>query len=88
MIYLLLNAPRSKMRLITLCYDTLVLPLAIYSELALRYGEWVFNISQATAMTILITTVLSLIVFVRSGLYQAVIRYMAAKTFGTMAIGT
>ena len=83
----ILNAPRHIKRLITLCYDTIIIPLAIYASLALRHGEVLININEKLVLTAISTTILSLLVFIRAGLYRAVIRYMATKAFGTLAIG-
>jgi FlaA1/EpsC-like NDP-sugar epimerase len=87
MINYLLNAPRPIKRLITLTYDALMIPAAIYAALALRQGVFMPSISQDTLLSVTVTTIISLIVFTRIGLYRAVIRYMATKAFGTLAIG-
>lgn len=87
MLAYLLNAPRPTKRLITMAYDAIVIPLAIYCALALRHGELIIELKQNTILAIVATTLISLGVFVRTGLYRAVIRYMAGKAFGTLAIG-
>jgi len=87
MLNYLLNAPRPTKRLITLFYDTLIIPLAIYSALALRHGELLIVITPQITTTILITTLITLGIFTRTGLYRAVIRYMASKAFSTLALG-
>ncbi len=87
MLQYLLNAPRPTKRLITLAYDALVIPLAIYASLALRHGELGIRIHEQLLFTVITTTILSLVVFTRTGLYRAVIRYMATKAFSTLAVG-
>ncbi len=87
MLHYLLNAPRPTKRLITLLYDTLMIPLAIYCALALRHGEPLISIPPQTITSILATTFITLGIFTRTGLYRAVIRYMASKAFSTMAMG-
>lgn len=87
MINYLLNAPRTSKRIITLCYDALIIPLAIYSALALRHGELLITISTQVISTALATTFITLAIFARTGLYRAVIRYMASKAFSTLAMG-
>ena len=87
MLTYLLNAPRSTKRLITLCYDTLAIPFAIYSALVLRHGELSITFDYKIFGTIAITTLITLGIFTRTGLYRAVIRYMATKAFSTLAIG-
>jgi FlaA1/EpsC-like NDP-sugar epimerase len=87
MIQYLLNAPRPIKRLITLTYDAFMIPAAIYAALALRQGVFMPAISQETLLAVTATTIISLVVFTKTGLYRAVIRYMATKAFGTLAIG-
>jgi FlaA1/EpsC-like NDP-sugar epimerase len=87
MIQYLLNAPRPIKRFITLAYDAFMIPAAIYAALALRQGVFIPAISQETLLAVTATTIISLVVFTRTGLYRAVIRYMATKAFGTLAIG-
>jgi FlaA1/EpsC-like NDP-sugar epimerase len=87
MLHYLLSAPRPTKRLITVMYDAIVIPLAIYASLALRHGEFIININDKLVLTVITTTILSLVVFTRTGLYRAVIRYMATKAFSTLAIG-
>ncbi|MEY8198244.1 MAG: nucleoside-diphosphate sugar epimerase/dehydratase [Colwellia sp.] len=87
MLNYLLNAPRPTKRLITLCYDACIIPLALYTALALRHGEWSVALNSKIYITTAITTSLTLIIFTRTGLYRAVIRYMASKAFSTLALG-
>jgi FlaA1/EpsC-like NDP-sugar epimerase len=87
MIQFLLNAPRPTKRLITLTYDAFMIPAAIYAALALRTGIFIPSISKETLFAVTATTIISLVVFTKTGLYRAVIRYMATKAFGTLAIG-
>ncbi len=87
MLSYLLNAPRHTKRLITLFYDALVIPLAIYTALALRHGELAVSINSHIMIAGLSTTLITLLIFTRIGLYRAVIRYMASKAFGTLAMG-
>lgn len=83
----LLEAPRSTKRLITLTYDSLIIPIAIYGALALRHGELLIPISTELLSTITLTTISTLIVFIRTGQYRAVIRYMAGRAFSSLALG-
>ena len=87
MLNYLLKAPRATKRLITLLYDAVIIPIAIYSALALRHGDIIVKLSNESLLAIACTTLMSLIVFTRTGLYRAVIRYMASKAFTTLAIG-
>ena len=87
MLNYLLNAPRTSKRLITFCYDTMIIPFAIYTALALRHGELLITITPQIISTALATTLITLAIFARTGLYRAVIRYMASKAFSTLALG-
>ncbi len=87
MLNYLLNAHRATKRIITLCYDAIMIPIAIYSALALRHGDFAIRLNNESIMAISITSVISLLVFTRTGLYRAVIRYMASKAFTTLAMG-
>ena len=87
MLNYLLKAPRATKRLITLCYDAAIIPIAIYSALALRHGDLVIKLNYESLLAIASTTIISLFVFTRTGLYRAVIRYMASKAFTTLAMG-
>lgn len=83
----LLEAPRNTKRLITIAYDSLIIPFAIYAALALRQGEFFIGMNQDIITTGIITTFATLLIFVKTGQYRAVIRYMAGKAFSSLAIG-
>ncbi len=87
MLQYLLSAPRPIKRLITVVYDATTIPLAVYAALALRHGEVTLHANQEVISTIVATTALTLLVFTRLGLYRAVVRYMASKAYGTLAMG-
>lgn len=87
MLSYLLNAKRSIKRLVTLCYDAIAIPLAIYAALALRHGEFLTEFSLSIAASTSITTVITLAVFIRLGFYRAVIRFMTSKAFSALGIG-
>lgn len=88
MIRYILNAPRSAKRIISISYDILAIPLAIYLALALRHGTLTPAIPSAVWISIAITALASIIIFVRLGLYRAVVRFMAEKAFGNLMIGS
>jgi len=75
MLKLLLDAPRTTKRAVTLIYDTLGISLAFFGALYMRTGELA---PQGTDLTVLILTItVSLIAFIKLGLYRAVLRYMS-----------
>ncbi len=87
MLNYLLNASRHTKRVITLSYDALILPIAIYTALALRHGDVRVTIDQQMIVATISTTLITLFIFTRLGLYRAVIRYMASKAFASLAMG-
>ena len=88
MISYILNAPRRSKRLISVGYDLLAIPLSIYLALALRHGTLFPEIHNTVISSILITAFASIIIFIRLGLYRAVVRFMAEKAFGSLMIGS
>ncbi|MFT5592917.1 MAG: FlaA1/EpsC-like NDP-sugar epimerase [Oceanicoccus sp.] len=83
----LLNAPRVTKRIITLAYDLFVIPIAIYSALALRHGELLITLNYQLLVVMLSTTLVTSAIFIRMGLYRAVVRFMTTKAFSSLAIG-
>lgn len=76
---------RSKV-LIMLLTDTLVLPFAFYSSIALREGTFIPDISEYWWLFFLVPF-LTIPIFIRIGLYRAVIRYMDMKVLSTIFYG-
>ncbi len=87
MLNYLLNAPRPIKRLISLSYDFIAIPLAVYAALALRHGELLINLNSSLIFTAAITTLSTLIIFVRLGQYRAMVRFMAGRAFSSLALG-
>ena len=87
MIDFLLNASRPVKRSISVFYDLLAIPAAIYLALALRYGTATPQLDGSILAAALITTLLTLTVFIRLGLYRAVVRFMTGQAFTTLALG-
>lgn len=78
-----LGLPRNVKRLLMLGCDAVILPLALWLAFALRYGQfsppiaewlWLFPVAPLVAMP----------VFVRMGLYRAVVRYMGDQAIWTI----
>ena len=87
MIRYLLNASRPTKRIMTVAYDILAIPVAVYLALALRYGIWNPTLTSEILFAVAITTTVTLGIFIRLGLYRAVVRFMTGKAFSTLAIG-
>jgi FlaA1/EpsC-like NDP-sugar epimerase len=88
MISYILNATRRNKRLTSVGYDLLAIPLSIYLALALRHGTLFPEVQNSIVSSMLITTIASIIIFIKLGLYRAVVRFMAEKAFGTLMIGS
>ncbi len=83
MLIKLLNLPRKSKILIVLVLDTVLLPLAFWSAIALRLGT--LNPDVSSFWWIFYTLpLISVPFFIRMGLYRAVIRYMDDKVVFTV----
>ena len=85
---LLNSTSRNSRRLILVLLDLIALSLSLYSAYALRLSEWwpSFYLTSATPLFILVPLI-GVAVFVRLGLYRAVLRYLGFKALKTVAIG-
>ncbi|XGC82274.1 polysaccharide biosynthesis protein [Bdellovibrio bacteriovorus] len=66
--------------------DVLLLPLALYSAIALRYGTFFPDVSNYFWLFIVLP-IFSVPIFVRVGLYRAVIRFMDDRIIATVFYG-
>jgi FlaA1/EpsC-like NDP-sugar epimerase len=87
MIHFILNASRPVKRAISVVYDALAIHIAIYLALALRFGTFSPKPEQAVYLAAALTAVITLGVFIKLGLYRAVVRFMTGKAFTTLALG-
>ena len=88
MIRYILSAPRTTKRLISISYDFLAIPLSIYLALSLRLDTLTPEISAELIYSAGATTIASIIIFTRIGLYRAVVRFMADRAFVSLLIGS
>ncbi|WP_369600004.1 nucleoside-diphosphate sugar epimerase/dehydratase [Hahella sp. SMD15-11] len=84
----LFELPRPKKRLISVAADTVLLSLALWMAFTLRLGEVFLPAETGFWLGWLVTLSSSLLVFVRLGLYRAVIRYMGEHVLFTVLAGT
>ena len=87
MIHVLLNASRKTKRTIALTYDALAIPCAVYLALALRHGSFFPKVTSDIYLALMITTAITIIAFIRLGLYRAVVRFMTGRAFTTLTLG-
>ena len=78
----LLNLPRFYKQLIMLIVDELVLLFAIWFSFALRLGElWPIEYMQANWWIFVLIPAIAIPLFIKLGLYRAVLQYMGLKVF-------
>jgi FlaA1/EpsC-like NDP-sugar epimerase len=82
-----LDAPRPIKRAISLVYDSIAIILAAYLAYALRLGSVQFPIDSSLLACLGATLAISLLTFVRLGLYRAILRYVTQQALLTMIIG-
>lgn len=87
MLGLLLNASRKAKRVLSLLYDTFAIGLALYTSICLRLGTVWVDIGQKELASLIITLIVSLVAFIRLGLYRAILRYMAHQALISVVVG-
>jgi FlaA1/EpsC-like NDP-sugar epimerase len=86
MIYRLLNATRTKKRIISLCFDTLAILLAMHLAYCLRLGVVVPHYNSRHVYVASVVILASLYIFARFGMYRAVLRYLSAPALASIAL--
>jgi len=76
--------PRPLKRLISICTDSLMIPLALWTAISLKAGYPVFDWKEWPAFVAVIAV--SLPIFVRAGLYRAVIRFLGHQAVFAVAL--
>jgi FlaA1/EpsC-like NDP-sugar epimerase len=81
------SLPRIYKRIISVASDVFFLFLAFWGAFALRLEQqaWLPNLEQL--LVCFVTVVFTIIVFIKLGLYRAVIRYLSDKAFLTIVYG-
>ncbi|MCK5697242.1 MAG: polysaccharide biosynthesis protein, partial [Gammaproteobacteria bacterium] len=59
--------------------DLIWLPLALWLAIVLRWGEIDYTLDYRDFLVFSLTTLISIFIFLRLGLYQAVIRFMGTE---------
>ncbi len=92
----LIELPRNIKQACLLCLDMLFVGVAMWSAVALRWGHTHFHLGATEYICAVVTIVVSAVVFLRLGLYRAVIRFMGqqaiwaiiiAVTYSTLILG-
>lgn len=82
-----LKLPRFQKRLVSVAVDSIALSFALWASFALRLDESLWLPSKEQLLVTALTVVFSLGIFVRLGLYRAVVRYMSDRAFITIIVG-
>lgn len=84
----ILKMPRQVKRGITICMDILIISVAFFGALAIRYDDTFFFYSSAYWLIYISLLPITLIVFIKLGLYRAVLRFITISIVKTVLIGT
>src|SRR5690606_14828365 len=87
MLRTLINASRPTKQFISVSYDVIALASSFYLAVALRLGRIDIPTGKPEIATLLITIFVSIVVFVRLGLYRAILRYMAHQALISVVLG-
>ena len=74
----ILNLSRNKKRVLLVMVDILLITLSLWLAFALRLGQW-FWPNQNQFLLFILAPILALPIFIRLGLYRAIIRYIGHK---------
>ncbi|MBK8188064.1 MAG: polysaccharide biosynthesis protein [Cellvibrio sp.] len=86
MIRTLFESPRQIKRSVSVVFDVASISVALYLAMCLRLGTLVPPIGQHELAMLAITTLLSLVIFIRMGMYRAILRYLSAQAIITVAV--
>ena len=73
-----INLSRNQKRVLLVAADILLITLSLWLAFALRLGEW-FWPNQNQLLLFILAPILALPIFIRLGLYRAIIRYIGHK---------
>lgn len=76
--------PRRLKRLISVCTDCVMIPLALWTAISLKLGSPELNLADWPAFLTVIAV--SIPIFIRAGLYRAVIRFLGHKAIFAVAL--
>ena len=79
----LADMPRPLKRVVLICFDIVVLVAAVWCSYALRYGDF-FVPRPRQLLMIGAAPLVAIPIFIRMGLYRAVIRYLPERAIWTM----
>ena len=77
---------RSWKRVISIACDFVFLTFSFWAALSLRYDEW-YTPDQVQVFLAVLVAALTVFIFVRIGLYRAVLRFMGTQAMNTVLLG-
>ena len=78
----LLKIRRNEKRIINALYDIAAITFSLYAAVAVRLGHTHFSINTPEILSWLVTVAVTIIAFIKLGMYRAVIRYMMVAALG------
>ncbi len=89
MIDFLFRLPRAQKRVVSVLADIVFLSLSLIAALFLRLDQLSWSIlNQSSLLAFSLTLIATIVLFIRIGLYRAVIRYMSNHALYVLLIGT
>jgi len=79
--------PRRAKQAILIAFDLCIIPLSTWLAVLVRWGGNVFEFGLREVSALLITVIASAFIFIRTGLYRAVVRYMGQQAILTVVKG-
>lgn len=90
--WIIFTTPRLWKRVFLIGFDFLALMFALWASYALRYADWTPQITEERLLLGLLAPLIAIPVFIRMGLYRAVLRYLPDTAIWTilhaMAVST
>lgn len=83
----LVQLPRLQKRILQICTDVILLSFSFVLAMFLRLDSFAFFGSADTWVSLAATLPLTILVFIRTGFYRAVIRYISTRALKTIFVG-
>ncbi len=80
----LYNLPRRTKQGLLMAFDLCAIPCAVWLAAALRWGGMTFEFAEREVLACVITVIASAFIFIRTGLYRAMVRYMGQQAIVTI----
>ncbi|KKB79370.1 capsular biosynthesis protein [Devosia limi DSM 17137] len=80
----ILALPRRWKRAILVLFDIVVVSVALWASFALRFDRWTMPANLDTWLILLSAPAIAVPIFIRMGLYRAVVRYLPERALWTM----